>query len=136
MIGDAILYAASRAAGPAAERLTRTVTWFAVAGFMFVVATTFGVVALFWYLEPRLGSIPAALSIAGGACLVAFTCLAIPSVSAIADERAENGNPPIASAFESAETEAREAVNYFGAARVLMSAFILGLSAARTLKGR
>jgi hypothetical protein len=136
MIADAVLYAASRAAGNTAEKMTRTATWLALATFVFTLATIAGVMGLFWYLEPTLGAVGAALSLAAAGFVIALVLASIPSLMTAIEAAAEKQKDPISETLKAVETETSEAVNYFGAAKVLISAFLLGVGAARSLKGR
>jgi hypothetical protein len=136
MITDAVLYAAGRAAGHTAEKLTRTVVWFALATFVSTLAAIAGVIGLFWYFEPTLGAVGAALTLAASGFVIALALASVPSLMTVVEAAAEKQKDPVAESLKAVETEATEAVNYFGAAKVLISAFVLGIGAARSLRGR
>jgi hypothetical protein len=136
MIADAVLYAAGRAAGHTAEKVTRTVVWFALATFVFTLAAIAGVIGLFWYLEPTLGAVGAALTLAASGFLAALVLASVPSLMTVIEASAEKHKDPVSETIKVVETETREAVNYFGAGKVLISAFLLGIGTARSLKGR
>jgi hypothetical protein len=136
MIADAVLYAAGRATGQTAEKITRTVVWYALAAFAFTVAAVASVLSLFWFIEPQIGAVYAALLLAVIGFILtaifAFVPTMIHSIEVEVAKSKASGNESLAAV----ETEVREAVDYFGAAKVLISAFLLGLGAARSLKGR
>jgi hypothetical protein len=136
MIADAVLYAAGRATGQTAEKLTRTVVWLALAAFAFTVAALSTVFGLFWYLEPQIGSVYACLVLAATGFLLALVFAFVPSMMHTIEVAAAKQKVPLSETLTTVETEAREAVDYFGAAKVLISAFLLGVGAARSLKGR
>jgi hypothetical protein len=136
MIADAVMFAATRATGHAAEKMARTAGWFAMAAVMLVLAVVFAVTALYWYLAPWLGPITAALAIAAGAMLTAIVFVSVPSLMAAIETSAQESKPTVATAMAAVDTEAHAAVDYFGAARVLLSAFVFGISAARTIRQR
>ncbi len=136
MIADAVLYAAGRAAGHTAEKVTRTVVWFALATFVFTLAAIAGAIGLFWYLEPTLGAVGSALTLAASGFVFALVLASVPSLMTVIEAAAEKQKDPVAESLKVVETEAAEAVNYFGAAKVLISAFLLGIGAARSLKGQ
>lgn len=135
MIGDAVLYAANRATGDAVAKVSRSIGWYAAGVLMLIVAAGLVLTGIFWLLQSELGSVAAALVIAGAVGLLGGASLAVPSLIAAkekADEQREAEVSPLADVSE----EASQAVDYFGAARVLLTAFVLGISAGRTVKGR
>jgi hypothetical protein len=133
MIADAVLHAAG---GPAGQKLTRTFIWFALAAFMFTVAAISSVLGLFWYLEPRIGSVYAALVLALGGFMLTLLFACVPSMMSSIEAAAVSRKADLKTTSATVEAEAQDAVDYFGAAKVLISAFLLGLGAARSLKGR
>jgi hypothetical protein len=133
MIADAVLYAAG---APTGQKLTRTLIWFALAAFMFTVAALSSVLGLFWYLEPRMGPVYAAMVLASGGFVLTFLFACVPSMMSSIEAAAAKHKAPLSDRLTVVETEARDAVDYFGSAKVLISAFLLGLGAARSLKGR
>lgn len=135
MIGDAVLYAANRATGDAVAKVSRSIGWYAAGVLMLTVAVGLVLTAIFWLLQSELGSVAAALVIAGAVGLLGGASLAVPSLIA-AREKAEELREAEVSPLADVSEEASEAVDYFGAARVLLTAFVLGISAGRTVKGR
>jgi len=135
MIGDAVLYAANRATGDAVAKVSRSIGWYAAGVLMLIVAVGLVLTAIFWLLQPELGSVAAALVIAGAVGLLGGASLAVPSLIA-AREKAEELREAEVSPMADVSEEASQAVDYFGAARVLLTAFVLGISAGRTVKGR
>jgi hypothetical protein len=136
MIADAVLYAAGRATGHAAEKVTRTLVWFALAAFMFTVAALSCVFGLFWYLEPRTGAVYAALVLALSGFMLALLFASVPSLMTVIETAAVKHKTDQMTPAAVIQLEAREVVDYFGTAKVLISAFLLGLGAARSFKGR
>ena len=57
MIGDAVLYAASRATHSALDNVSRRVTWLAIAGVFLVAAMVLAIIAAYMLAEPRFGSL-------------------------------------------------------------------------------
>ncbi len=135
MIGDAVLYAANRATGDAVAKVSRSIGWYAAGVLMLTVAVGLVLTAIFWLLQSELGGVAAALVIAGAVGLLGGASLAVPSLIA-AREKAEELREAEVSPLADVSEEASEAVDYFGAARVLLTAFVLGISAGRTVKGR
>ncbi|MDZ4842799.1 MAG: hypothetical protein SH859_11770 [Hyphomicrobium aestuarii] len=135
MIGDAVLYAANRATGDAVAKVSRSIGWYAAGVLMLIVAAGLVLTAVFWLLQSELGGVAAALVIAGAVGLLGGASLAVPGIIA-AREQAEELREAEVSPLADVSEEASHAVDYFGAARVLLTAFVLGMSAGRTVKGR
>ena len=72
MIGDAVLYAASRATHSALDNVSRRVTWIAIAGVFLIAAMVLAIIAAYMLAEPRFGSLHAIAMIAGVCVLVAL----------------------------------------------------------------
>jgi len=71
--------------------------------------------------------------------LVGFVCLSLPALIERVERRraeAERINSSADATPTAIDEELHEAVDYFGALRVVGSAFLFGLGAARKLKGR
>ena len=73
MIGDAVLYAASRATHSALDNVSRRVTWLAIAGVFLVAAMVLAIIAAYILAEPRFGSLQAIGMIAGVCVLVVLS---------------------------------------------------------------
>jgi hypothetical protein len=134
MLGDAVLYAASRATHTAIENVSRRAAWTGLAGGFLLCGLVAGLIVAYWVAEPRIGSFNAAALIAAGCVLVGLVCLSVPSIV----ERIEASRKQRRSAAETTaavvQDEAQGAVDYFGALQVVGAAFLFGLSAARRLK--
>jgi hypothetical protein len=130
MIGDAVLYAASRATSNAVESVSRRVTWAVIAAALLLCGLVSALVSTFWLVEPRIGAIYSAGAIALGCAVIGLVCLAVPG----AIERIEQARKREASPVTVVNEEAKEAVDYFGALQVVGAAFLFGLGAARRLK--
>src|ERR1700704_3568701 len=84
MLGDAVLYAASRATHNALENVSRRVTWMALAGLFLISALVFALMLVFWVAEPRVRGVR-------GGILRNRACL---HVDAVADRPRRAGAPP------------------------------------------
>ncbi len=134
MIGDAVLYAASRATHSALDNVSRRVTWIAIAGVFLVAAMVLAIIAAYMLAEPRFGSLQAIAMIAGVCVLVALVSMSVPAMIEKAEARKRNKGSPVATAAAAVDAEAKQAVDYFGAMQVVGTAFLFGLGAARRLK--
>ena len=134
MIGDAVLYAASRATHDAVENVSRRVTWIAVASVFLIAAMVLAIIAAYLLAEPRFGSVHAIAMIAGVCVLVALVSLSVPAMIEKVEARRRNKGSPVATAAAAVDAEAKQAVDYFGAMQVVGTAFLFGLGAARRLK--
>jgi hypothetical protein len=134
MLGDAVLNAASRATHNALENVSRRVTWMALAALFLASALVFGLILTFWVAEPRFGPLRAAAGIAAVCFVVGLICASMPSLIERA-ERPRRVETAAAKTSAVVDAEAKEAVDYFGAIRVVGAAFLFGLGAARRLKG-
>jgi hypothetical protein len=134
MLGDAVLYAASRATHTAIENVSRRAAWTGLAAAFLLCGLVAALVVAYWFAERYVGPLNAAALIAGSCLLVGFICLSVPSIV----ERMEASRKQRKSAAETTaavvQDEAKEAVDYFGALQVVGAAFLFGLSAARRLK--
>ena len=135
MLGDAVLYAASRATHNALENVSRRVTWMALAGLFLISALVFALMLAFWLAEPRLGALRAAAAIAGVCFAIALVCMSMPWLIDRAERSRRRHESAVAATASAVDGEAHEAVDYFGALRVVGAAFLFGLGAARRLKG-
>jgi MFS family permease len=134
MIGDAVLYAASRATHSALDNVSRRVTWLAIAGVFLVAAMVLAIIAAYMLAEPRFGSLQAIGMIAGVCVLVALISMSVPAMIEKAEARKRKKGSPVATAAAAVDAEAKQAVDYFGAMQVVGTAFLFGLGAARRLK--
>lgn len=135
MLGDALLYAASRATSNAVDSMSRNATWYIIATTFLICGLVFGLVLAFWLLEPEVGAFLAAAYIAAGCALVGVVCLLVPTLARWLEAATPQSESPVAATMAVVDEEAREAVDYFGALQVVGSAFMLGVGTARRLKG-
>ena len=134
MIGDAVLYAATRATHSAIDNVSRRVTWGVIAAVFLVAAMVLAIIAAYLVAEPRFGSLQAIAIIAGGCVVAGFVAMSVPWMIEKAEARARNKGSPMATAVAAVDDEAKQAVDYFGALQVVGTAFLFGLGAARRLR--
>ena len=134
MIGDAVLYAASRATHSAIDSVSRRMTWMAVAGVFLTAAMVLAIIAAYMVAEPRFGALKAIGIIAGGCVLAGLISLSVPAIIEKLEARRRNKSSPMSTAVSAVDEEAKQAVDYFGAMQVVGTAFLFGLGAARRLR--
>jgi len=134
MIGDAVLYAASRATHSAIENVSRRVTWMAIAAAFFIATLVLALIVAYLLLRPELGSLGAAAMLAGACALIGIISLSVPWMIDKVEERRRSKGTPVANAVAAVDEEAHEAVDYFGALQMVGTAFLFGLGAARRLR--
>ena len=137
MLGDAVLYAASRATSTAIDNFSRKATWVATSGAFFLCALVSALIIAYWSVEPRVGTVNAVAIISATCLLIGLVCLSLPNMIERADRRraeAARDASPVATTVAAMDEEAKQAVDYFGALRVVGAAFLFGLGAARKLK--
>ena len=91
----------------------------------------------FQLLEPRVGVSNAVALISVACLLVGLFCLSLPDRIDRAQReqaKASSSASPVATTAAAIDDEAKQAVDYFGAVRVVGAAFLFGLGAARKLK--
>lgn len=134
MLGEAVLYAASRATSTAIDNVSRRATWAATAAAFLICGLVFALILAFWLAEPQLGALRAAGAIALVCISVGLCCLAMPWALERVERAVKRQTSPVAATAAVVEEEAKEAVDYFGALQVVGAAFLFGLGAARRLK--
>lgn len=134
MIGDAVLYAASRATSSAVESVTRKITWTATAIVFMLSAFVVALILGYSLIEPYLGAANALGAIAGTCFVVGLACILMPTLIEHIEKLRRERQSPVEASVAVVEQEAREAVDHFGALQVVGSAFLFGLGAARRLK--
>ena len=134
MIGDAVLYAASRATYSAIDSVSRRMTWMAVAGVFLTAAMVLAIIAAYMVAEPRFGSLTSIGMIAGACVLAGLISLSVPAIIEKVEARRRNKSSPMSTAVSAVDEEAKQAVDYFGAMQVVGTAFLFGLGAARRLR--
>ena len=134
MIGDAVLYAASRATHSALENVSRRVTWMAISGVFLIAAMVLAIIAAYMVAEPRFGPLAAIGIIAGGCVLAGLISMSVPVIIEKLEARRRNKGSAMSTAVAAVDEEAKQAVDYFGALQVVGTAFLFGLGAARRLR--
>jgi hypothetical protein len=134
MIGEIMLYAANRATSGAVETVTRRASWGGIAIFLLLSGTTFGLVAIFWWLSSSYSPSIAASLMAAGCIIIGIGFLMMPKILDWWEAKAKKPAEPVADTVNAVKTEVSEAVDYFGPIRVVTSAFMLGLGIARSVK--
>jgi hypothetical protein len=139
MIGDFLAYAATRATSGAVENVSRRAGWYAAGTSVLLCGLFFVVLAAFWTLEPTYGAVQTAGIIAGACLFLALLCFVVPSLVQAAQhrrviEKAKVADP-VAQTIDAVNVETAEAVDYFGPMKVILTAFMLGMGAAKQLRG-
>jgi hypothetical protein len=135
MLGEAVLYAASRATSTAMENVSRKAVWTAISATFLISGLVFALVLAYWLAQERVGSVAAAGAIAAGCLLVGLISMSMPWMIERAERvKKKTNQSPAATAVAVVDEEAKEAVDYFGALQVVGAAFLFGLGAARRLK--
>ncbi len=133
MLGDAVLFAASRATHNAIENVSRRATWAVIGGVFLLCALVLSIIAAFMVVEPRVGALRAVGLIAAACFLAGIGSLSVPWLTDNMESRrlarASGGT-----AVAAVDQQAKDAADYFGAMQVVGAAFLFGLSAARRLK--
>lgn len=137
MLGNLFLYAANRATQGAVGNVARQASWGGLAIFLMLAGAVFSLVVAFLMLDARFGAESAGVMIAAGCFVAAIVCLSMPRLLDWMETKAKpTPAAAIAETGAAVHEEMTQAVDYFGAVRVVASAFLLGLSAARQLKQR
>jgi uncharacterized membrane protein YedE/YeeE len=134
MIGDAVLYAASRATHSALENVSRRLTWTVISGAFLFAAMVLAIIAAYMVAEPRFGPLAAIGIIAGGCVLAGLISMSVPVIIEKIEARRRNKGSAMSTAVAAVDDEAKQAVDYFGALQVVGTAFLFGLGAARRLR--
>jgi hypothetical protein len=137
MLSNLFLYAANRATQGAVENVSRRASWGGFAIFLMLTGIIFSLIVVFWLLEARMGATSAGVIIAAGCFVVGLLSLSMPHLLDRIDAQAKKApapepQTPITAA--AVQQEMTDVVDYFGAIRVVASAFLLGLGMARRLK--
>jgi hypothetical protein len=134
MLGNAVLYAASRATHSAIENVSRRVTWTAIAAAFLLAAMVLAIVAAYMVAEPRFGALNAIGMLAGACVLIGIVSLSMPWIIEKIESRRRAQGSTMSTAVAAVDQEAKDAVDYFGAMQVVGTAFLFGLGAARRLR--
>ena len=84
MLGDAVLYAASRATSTAFENVSRKAAWTVTAGVLFFCAFVSALIVAYQLLEPRLGAVNTIAAISAVCLLVGLFCHRIHAAAGLA----------------------------------------------------
>jgi hypothetical protein len=142
MFGNILMYAANRATQGAVGNIARQASWGGVAVLLLLAGGVFSLIVAYLMLDSQFGA-PEAGVILAAVCFVAgLICLSIPGLLEKAEKKAAHSahavqSVPVALSGETAQVvhdEMTDAVDYFGAVRVVGSAFLLGLGIARKVK--
>lgn len=136
MIGSLFSYAASRVAGEAVDDIARKALWGSLAALMLLAAFVMSLILIFWWLEPVYGALPTIAGMTAGCAVIALIALSIPAIADWRKRKKKEEPLTVANTVAAVNDEAEAAVDYFGAAQVVASAFIFGLGAARTIRQR
>lgn len=134
MIGEAVLYAASRATHSAIENVSRRLTWGAIGAAFLLAAMVLALIAAYMVAEPKLGALRAVALLAGACAAVGIVSLSVPWMIEKLEERRRAQASPASTAVTAVDQETKEAVDHFGALQLVGTAFLFGLGAARRLR--
>ncbi len=140
MIGEFLAYAANRATSGAVESVSRLALWYGAGVSILLCGLFFVVLAAFWTLEPSYGPIQAAGIIAGTCIFLSLLCFVVPGIvsyvhkqRAIEKAKAASADP-VAETIETVKSETADAVDYFGPIKVMLTAFMFGIGAAKQMR--
>ena len=137
MLGNLFLYAANRATHGAVGNVARQASWGGFAVFLLLAGAIFSLVVAFLVLEARVGAASAGVIIAAGCFVAGLVCLSMPQLLDWLETKPKpRPVEAIAKTGAVIHEEMAQAVDYFGAVRVVASSFLLGLNAARQLRHR
>lgn len=126
MIGDPILYAVQRATSTAVGNVERKVAWTAAAGALLLCHLVAALVVVYQLLEPRVGISNTVALISVACLLIGLFCQSLPNRLDRAKRgqaKANSSASPVATTTAAMDEEAKQAVDYFGAVRVVGAAF-------------
>jgi hypothetical protein len=142
MLGNLFLFAANRATQGAVGNVARQATWSALAIVLLLAGGFFTLVVAFMLLAAKMGAESAAVILAAACIVAGLVCLSVPNILARVEKAEAAAKAAAPAPLIAAETSAAvhdemtQAVDYFGAVRVIASAFMLGFGAAKQLKHR
>jgi predicted membrane-bound spermidine synthase len=136
MFGNLVAFAAQRVAGRAVDAMERRLVWGGFGAVLSLAALVFLLVAGFVYLQREFGTLSTAAIMAGSCALLGLLGFSMPSVLNWLERQAERDKDPVSRIADEVDEEAHAAVDYLGPIQVAVSAFMLGLSAARGLRGK
>ena len=137
MLGNLFLYAANRATYGGVGNVARKVTWSALAIALLLAGAVLSLVVAFIALDASVGAESAAVILAAACVVAGLVCLSMPHVLDKMDAAVKPAEiPTLVETSAVVHDEMTQAVDYFGALRVVASAFLLGFGAAKQLKQR
>ncbi len=137
MLGNLFLYAANRATHGVVGNVARQASWSALAALLLLAGAVFGLVVAFMVLEAQVGAESAAVILAAISVVAGIVCLSMPTMLDKMEAAAKPAEPAtLAETSAVVQEEMTQAVDYFGAVRVVASAFLLGFGAAKQLNHR
>ena len=134
MIADAAVFVADKFKQAAADRLGPTVVWAGIIAVFSTAALAFALVAAYFYLAPIFGSLEAAALLAAACVGVVAAMVVVPWTYRRLAKLFESTKEEESDALTALDDDARDAIDYFGAAKVMATAFMFGFSAARRIK--
>jgi hypothetical protein len=126
MVGDALLNAVHRATATAVENVERKVAWTAAGGAFLLCALVSALVVAYQILQVHVGTLNAVAMISAACALIGLLCISLPNTKDHAPRQQANERPgasPVATKVAAIEEEPNQAVDYFGALRVVSAAF-------------
>lgn len=136
MFGKLIAFAARRVTARAVDTIERQVVWGLIGGALLAAAGVFLLVFLYWLISQQLGPLAAAVILAAVCAVAGFIAFRMPAaIEEMQHDEHEDQSTPEQIA-ETVDEEAHAAVDYMGPLQVVASAFLLGMSAARTVRSR
>jgi hypothetical protein len=136
MLGKLVAFAAERVAGRAVDAMERRLVWGGLGAVLSLAALVFLLVAGFVFLQREIGTLPTATALAAICAILGLIGFAMPSFLGWLEQQAEREKDPVTQIADEVDKEAHAAVDYLGPLQVAVSAFMLGLSAARGIRGK
>lgn len=130
MIGNIVKFLGERVAKRAVNTLERTLAWSAVGALFGIIALVFLMLAAYQYMAPLLGH-PASAGLLGVfAAIIGVLAFFAPKIMDWLERQVAKPDEPVTMI----EEEAHTAVDHFGPIQVGLSAFMLGVTAGRTVR--
>jgi cobalamin biosynthesis protein CobD/CbiB len=136
VFGKLIAFATRRVTARAVDAIERQVVWTLVGGALLSAAGVFLMISLFWLISSELGPLAAAVILAGVCAVSGLIAFRVPGTIEEIEHHHEDDEPTTEKIAETVDEEAHAAVDYMGPLQVVASAFLLGVTAARTVRAR